>query len=155
MNRVVRVLVFVVIAAGTIRFADAAVTDPELSFGGNSCVPYNGGTAVKFYLQGAYNTGTTSQTVLCPAPMKDPERLTGTTFAPVWLYNAGGTFSCTLYAMTVDGTVVGAKSMSTTYTGHQALYFDGPGTSSEWGSYVYVCSVPPSSYVSAYMVFEG
>jgi hypothetical protein len=156
MNRAWSVVAFALVATGGVQLADAAVTDPELSYGGNFCQPYAGYSSVPVHvLSGFYNGVNANRYALCPAVAKDPERLTGTTFAPVWYYNPGGFFTCSLYSLDVNGHVVAGTTLTQSTTGQQVLYFQGPTTSSEWGSYLYVCTMTPYSYVNGYMVYEG
>lgn len=92
--------------------------------------------------------------VNCPMVQDSWVSTGGLTFGAMYLYNPGGTFTCTQTAYESNGTsIMGAKSFTTTAVGvQQQLFYQGGyvPTTGNFGSLSIVCSVPNGGQIRSY-----
>lgn len=146
-------------------FGNAAFAQDAKIFAGAECVRSNSTSAANYNYYAIRNTGTSSQTVLCPIVRDDT---TGSlAAASVWVKDvtSSGSVSCTLWSCDPSGTSCGTSgtlSSSGSSSTAQELVLTGLPSGVSYGSYVLYCSLPaktssttaPYSEIDTYIIEE-
>jgi hypothetical protein len=135
--------------------ANAAVTDPDLTFPGAMCrMEYNqeGATPGIFFAENKMiNLSGSSRSVTCPIVRKDPDNTTGHWVA-VYVRNP---VTCTLYSNPPVGDYFNYLTGSSTSSGDGVVYLFGLHSSYSWGNANLACTVPHGSWIYSYFVWDA
>jgi hypothetical protein len=137
---------FALCTAITCLITTVASADSK-NYPGSGCAPDDGNPSTFIrYAGGLWNAdGTNELGVSCPIVRDNTTNTNGLNTSIVWVYNTGGTLSCTVSSISEYGQVKSYNTQSTTAVGNVKLVFPPLLSSTNTGgTYTIWCSLPKS-----------